>query len=214
MTTSIDTEPDTNSDTLTRVRHAASDSHIAAGWQRTAAAVRASYLYQWLTAEPDPEVIVIDLRETWTVGPILHVLDAVIDRLHPAVADSRTAAIAHTGCRAASAAPAAAAGGVLIAFGLLAILAGVVSGTPSVTQLVVGCVTIIGGVAATRERRSWDELRDTRPVELVVATLEPPEPPSDETDNRAATASVDSRDQADTESDTDTLRSGVWSDDE
>ncbi|WP_117594493.1 hypothetical protein [Haloprofundus halophilus] len=34
-----------------------------------------SYLYRWLTAEPDPEVIVIDLRETYTVGPFVRLLD-------------------------------------------------------------------------------------------------------------------------------------------
>jgi hypothetical protein len=36
---------------------------------------RHSYLYRWLTAEPDPDVIVIDLRETYTVGPILAAMD-------------------------------------------------------------------------------------------------------------------------------------------
>lgn len=36
---------------------------------------RGSWLYRWLTAEPDPEVIVIDLRETYTVGPFVRLLD-------------------------------------------------------------------------------------------------------------------------------------------
>jgi len=40
--------------------------------------VRGSWLYQWLTAEPDPEVIVIDLRETYTVGPFVRLLDRVV----------------------------------------------------------------------------------------------------------------------------------------
>jgi hypothetical protein len=37
--------------------------------------VGSSVLYRWLTAEPEPDVIVIDLRETWTVGPVVAVLD-------------------------------------------------------------------------------------------------------------------------------------------
>jgi len=37
--------------------------------------LRGSWLYGWLTAEPDPEVIVIDLRETYTVGPFVRLLD-------------------------------------------------------------------------------------------------------------------------------------------
>ena len=38
-------------------------------------------LWNWLTAEPDPDVIVIDLRETLTVGPIIAVLDWVVGHL-------------------------------------------------------------------------------------------------------------------------------------
>jgi len=38
-------------------------------------------VWTWLTAEPDPDVIVVDLRETLTVGPIIVVLDLIVDRL-------------------------------------------------------------------------------------------------------------------------------------
>jgi len=38
---------------------------------------RHSFLYRWLTKEPDPDVIVIDLRETYTVGPLIAVLDRI-----------------------------------------------------------------------------------------------------------------------------------------
>ena len=44
---------------------------------------RQSALFQWLTKEPDPEVIVIDLRETRTVGPVIRLLDWAIERLRP-----------------------------------------------------------------------------------------------------------------------------------
>ena len=37
--------------------------------------VRASSLYRWLTGEPDPDVVVIDLRETYAVGPVIALLD-------------------------------------------------------------------------------------------------------------------------------------------
>jgi hypothetical protein len=36
-----------------------------------------------LTAEPKPEVIVIDLRETWTVGPLVKPLDRTISSVLP-----------------------------------------------------------------------------------------------------------------------------------
>jgi hypothetical protein len=47
------------------------------------AAVRGSWLYNWLTAEPDPEVIVIDLRQTRTAGPVIALLDRTIEFLAP-----------------------------------------------------------------------------------------------------------------------------------
>ncbi|GGL68356.1 hypothetical protein [Halocalculus aciditolerans] len=53
-------------------------------WASAVAAVtKQSALYQWLTAEPEPEVIVIDLRETYTVGPFIRLLDFVVEKLHP-----------------------------------------------------------------------------------------------------------------------------------
>ena len=44
--------------------------------------VRHSSLYRWLTKEPEPDVIVIDLRETYAVGPVI----ALLDRLAPVLA--------------------------------------------------------------------------------------------------------------------------------
>lgn len=45
--------------------------------------VRSSYLYRWLTKEPEPEVIVIDLRETYTVGPFISVIELFIVFAYP-----------------------------------------------------------------------------------------------------------------------------------
>lgn len=51
--------------------------------------VRNSFVYRWLTKEPEPEVIVIDLRETRTVGPFIHLLDATVERVVPYWNESR-----------------------------------------------------------------------------------------------------------------------------
>ncbi|WP_353635031.1 hypothetical protein ABSL23_05815 [Halobacterium sp. NMX12-1] len=45
--------------------------------------VQGSFLYRWLTAEPDPDVIVIDLRETYTVGPFIAILDRIVETFVP-----------------------------------------------------------------------------------------------------------------------------------
>lgn len=48
--------------------------------QRGQEFVTTAWLYNWLTAEPEPEVIVIDLRETRIVGLVLSTLDRVVAR--------------------------------------------------------------------------------------------------------------------------------------
>lgn len=58
-------------------------SGAAAATRQTEQWVRASWLFQWLTAEPETDVIVIDLRETLTVGPFLSILDWLIARFAP-----------------------------------------------------------------------------------------------------------------------------------
>lgn len=154
---------------------------------RGASWVRNSALYQWLTAEPDPEVIVIDLRETWTVGPFLRVLDWVVDRLIDAAEDSRAVAFAQRGVAATRAAPLRVAGLMAVMVGLVVAGSGVLGGV-STTQLAVGGGLAVGGLIAMQDDRDWATLRETRPVALAIAALEPPEPPEtvtdDETDPR------------------------------
>jgi hypothetical protein len=45
--------------------------------------LRGAWLYRWLMTEPEPEVIVIDLRETYTVGPIIALLDRTANWIGP-----------------------------------------------------------------------------------------------------------------------------------
>ena len=52
-------------------------SRARRGVEKLGVAVQNSYFVNWLTSEPEPEVIVIDLRETYTIGPIIRLLDAV-----------------------------------------------------------------------------------------------------------------------------------------
>lgn len=68
---------------LRRIADAAGDSRLAAMATWLVHATRHSVLYRWLTAEPEPEVIVIDLRDTFTVGPIVALLDRLVAALTP-----------------------------------------------------------------------------------------------------------------------------------
>jgi hypothetical protein len=61
---------------------------------RASTLVRESYCYRWLTKEPDPDVIVMDLRETYTVGPLIALLDRVIPYIENAWQHSRVGSVA------------------------------------------------------------------------------------------------------------------------
>ncbi|RMB23563.1 hypothetical protein ATH50_0778 [Haloplanus aerogenes] len=49
----------------------------------TGSIIRNSLIYRWLTTEPEPEVIVIDLQNTHTIGPFITLLDSIVDALVP-----------------------------------------------------------------------------------------------------------------------------------
>ena len=134
-----------------------------------------SWLYRWLTAEPEPDVIVIDLRETWTVGPVVRLLDRAIEIAVPLVQQSTTAA----GCRAAHErlleAPLRVGGIVAVAVGVTVAALSAVGG--SAASIVAGLVVAFAGLLAARDDRSWARLRETAVVETLLAAFEPPEPP-------------------------------------
>ena len=162
------------------VKRAVQSSRLGRLGRWLADAVRDSYLYRWLTAEPDPDVIVIDLRETWTVGPFIRLLDATIDRLASAINDSRVAGAVQTGTTITHHQPAVVAGIGLLLAGVILGLASVAAGTLTTPRLALTAITLGGGALATRERRSWADLGETRPVALLIAALEPPEPPEED----------------------------------
>jgi hypothetical protein len=72
----------TTGTTITNALATAADASVLAAAVRTNVYwIRHSFLYRWLTKEPEPNVVVIDLRETYTVGPLI----ALLDRLAPAL---------------------------------------------------------------------------------------------------------------------------------
>ncbi|SFH44737.1 hypothetical protein SAMN04488066_104121 [Halorubrum aquaticum] len=165
-------------------------SHVAA-W------VRSSAIYAWLTAEPDPEVIVIDLRETWTVGPFLKILDWVIDFLIGAMGGSIFAKAAGAAVSQTRETPLRVGGGFTLLAGLALFLVTVAGDAVSTTLLVGALVVSTVGAVGLRDRRSWGELRDTRVVELLIRALEPPAPPEGADGSAASDGSVVSSESSD-----------------
>lgn len=144
---------------------------------------RESFLYRWLTKEPDPEVIVIDLRETVTVGPIIALLDHGIEAFTPSIRRSTLVGSFTAMARATRAAPVR----VLSLVALVAaivnllmtlVLAGFDPADVALSILVIGVATV-----GTRVTMSWDELHHTRAGRLIAAVLKPPEPVEDDVDD-------------------------------
>jgi hypothetical protein len=140
--------------------------------------VRTSFLYQWLTAEPEPDVIVIDLRKTRTVGPILAVLDIALEMVTNAWQTADVGAITDATYEILREQP----------IRTLSLLALTALFTNSIISVVFGALDTTGlaihlfavGLAAlgTRIRVSWEQCRESAILGYPVAVLEPPEPPS------------------------------------
>lgn len=170
-----------------RVRSFRADAVHAVANSRAAAAARSldrglasvaagSRLVAWLTAEPEPEVIVIDLRETRTVGPVLAALDRVAGWTAPRWRGSRARRALDRATGTLAGAPVRVAGFVgLGVVGASVAVTLAVGATPDGLTLLLLAVALL----ATRERRSAPELRETSVGRALAALLVPPEPPAD-----------------------------------
>jgi hypothetical protein len=147
------------------------------GGRRALTWVRASYLYRWLTAEPDPQVVVIDLRTTRTVGPFVRALDWTLTRV---VAFTRESGLYQVGTTTAAAirrAPVRVAGIVLCVAALVSFVSSVLTATAGPVEVLVHGAAVVVGLAGTRVRVPLEALAESRTARLLVAAFEPPEPP-------------------------------------
>jgi len=145
--------------------------------------VETSWLYRWLTAEPDSEVIVIDLRETLSAGPVLAQID---QRIRDFIAVMPTSGGLRGGFRLrrrfVSRPIRVVSIGVIII--VLAVLFWLAASSESVglSTFVLLAVLLIAA-RGTQSNRSWDELTATGWYQLLSAAVEsselltPPEPP-------------------------------------
>jgi len=139
--------------------------------------VRDSYLVRWLTAEPEPDVVVIDLRETWTIAPVIAVIDWLVPHglrmWHGSTArrvlDRTATAFRNAPVRLTSVVVL----GVVVARIVLSLgSAGTVS---LVAHLFVGALAIAG----LRVDWTLEELKASKVGRLAAALFVPPEPPED-----------------------------------
>ncbi len=151
------------------------NSAISRAGQQLSQWVQQSYLFRWLTAEPEPEVIVVDLRESWFVGPVIAALDRFTKAVVPAVETSRVRRATKRLTARLSRAPLRFAGlAGVVAFSAL-VAAALLTGT--LTRPAMGAYAICLGLAlaGTRVELSWRELGETKIGKAVSAAFVPPE---------------------------------------
>lgn len=159
-------------------------SGLASIGARLAQWIRASFIYRWLTAEPDPEVIVIDLRETYTVGPLLTALDYCVTPFAGAWRTARSGTFVRNVYETVRDQPVrtasfAALGALLTEF-VFAAGFGTLSISGSLVRLLFVGLALLG----TRVRMSWDDCTDSMTYQYLAAALAPPEATeSDDADN-------------------------------
>ena len=147
---------------------------------------RGSRLVRWFLAEPDPEVVVIDLRETYTVGPLLRATAGVLEWATAVAERTGVSSTATAVADRIEAQPLRAAGTAIVLTALAGIAAAVLGGpgpawTANARSGAVGAwLVLLGlGLLATRERRSAVELAGTRVGRVIRAAFAPPEPPQE-----------------------------------
>lgn len=159
-----------------------------------------SFGYRWLRADPDPDVIVINLRETATVGPVVRLFERFFVVVIPAILESRTWQLSKQARKRLRAEPLRPIGGVVTVFAVTMFVWSAITGSVSAVWAAVLLGLSAAGVSAFRDRRSWEQLRETRPMTVLAAIFLPPESPdtsvqTDETGDDGEQQATDTVDQ-------------------
>lgn len=165
--------------TFRRLSLAAENSVVHAAAARVSDAAANSRLVDWLTKEPEPEVIVIDLRETWTIGPVLAVLDRLLAGLSRAYAGSRVRGPVERATTRFRERPIRVVSGVLFVFVLAHLVWSALVAAGSVGSNLVHLGGLVLAGLGLRETRSWTAIRRSAAVELLRRLFEPPAPATD-----------------------------------
>lgn len=134
-----------------------------------------SRLYRWLTADPEPDVLEINLRETKTVGPIIRTTQRLGTWLSHSIGATPLPTVSHRLHQWVRARPLQPGGLVL---GLLAVVS-FGAGIATDSAQLVGLATFLGVVALLLSRIRWSEerLRTSRAVQALTRVFVPPDRP-------------------------------------
>lgn len=164
-------------------RTAYANSRLDDAIDRIDGAVRSSWAFRWLTAEPEADVVVVDLRETTTVGPVLAVLDGTFRAVVPAWRSAATGRLTRDTRDAFERRPVRAASQVALVAVATNLVLRLATGT--LDHLVLGGSLLLAALAlaGTRSEASSDAIADSRSVRLLRSILRPPDPPDSDDGN-------------------------------
>jgi hypothetical protein len=128
--------------------------HLPDYWRRV---VKESFVYRWFVTEPTSEMVTLDLRETYTLGPFAPLLETVPARLGVAVENSRAVTGAEELSVEARIAPMRVLGATVAVSSSGGLLAGVLFGWLSVLSTILLLCLVVFGVATTRLAAPADE---------------------------------------------------------
>lgn len=152
-------------------------SLVYRGVTRLNDAVHRASVYRWLTAEPEPEVIVIDLRETRTIGPFLVRLESVIGQNTQALRTSRLAGVGTRISTRFRRRPVRLLSIVVTLIALLTLSVLTLTETTSPVAVLGLLATLLVGLRGTQSSMSLEELQQQRWVRFFRRVFSPPPPP-------------------------------------
>lgn len=149
-----------------------SHSRFDAALDRFAAVVRDAWIVRWLTTEPEPDPIVIDLRESRMLGPPLSVFDRLLPRLDAAGRTSRVqrAGRGIVGWAERYVVPAVS----LLLLGYVVYLLATTWHGASPLWLAALAIAVIAGLLGLTVTESRDVLGRSRFARVAVALVAPP----------------------------------------
>jgi hypothetical protein len=156
-----------------QVSTAVSRSRAGAAVGLVARWIRTSWVYHWLTDEPESDVVVIDLRRTWTVGPLIAIADRVLEPAQRFWPQSGTRTVLSGTAVRVRAAPIRLLGVLLAVLVLADLVQTAVSRGLTGSGLGLRLCLLAAAVGATRIDTSWQQLREGP----IGQAFEPPKPP-------------------------------------
>jgi hypothetical protein len=151
----------------------AANSQVGRASLRLKELVVRSAIFRWLTKEPEMDVVTIDLRHTWTVGPFLRVLDELSDIAAGWWEGATIRNVGRSTTMALREAPVAYGSLLVLSVILGAIAAGWAAG--SQPRLGILCLVAAPAILGLRVTASWQELAESRAGQLLRAIIEPPD---------------------------------------